>query len=89
MQKVETTEMFSANDLKLAIALMLKLSFVYLDQHLPEKGHDEGRVHAAEAPYCADGKLSDFKHFVVQRNKQSLQILRLGEVCVEALVERR
>lgn len=44
----------------------------YLDQHLPEEGHDEGRVHAAQPSYSADGQLSDFKHFVVQSHKQSL-----------------
>lgn len=61
----------------------------YLDQHLPEEGHDEGRVHAAQPSYSADGQLSDFKHFVVQSHKQSLQILGLGQVRIKTLIKRR
>ncbi|TNN42340.1 hypothetical protein EYF80_047481 [Liparis tanakae] len=54
-------------------------SLSYLDEHLAEEGHDEGGVHAAEAPDGADGQLSDLEHLVVQRHEQRLQVLRLGQ----------
>jgi len=61
----------------------------HLDQHLAQEGHDEGGVHAAEASDGADGQLPDLKHLVVQRHEQRLQVLRLRQVGVEALIQRR
>lgn len=62
---------------------------IYLDEHLAQKGHDKSRVHAAESSDGADGQLSNLKHFIVQCNKQRLQIFSLGEVSVKALIEGR
>lgn len=59
----------------------------YLNEHLAQEGHDKGGVHATEASDRTDGQLPDLKHFIVQRHKQRLQVLGLGEVSVEALVE--
>lgn len=61
----------------------------YLNEHLPQKGHDEGWVHAAEAADCADGQLSNLKHFIVQCHKKSLQVLSLCQVGVEAFIQGR
>lgn len=58
-----------------------------LNKHLAQEGHDKGRVHAAESSDGADGQLSDLKHLVIQRHEQRLQVLGLGQVGVETLVE--
>lgn len=60
---------------------------MYLNKHLAQEGHDKRRVHAAESANGADGQLSDLKHLVVKRHKQRLQVLGLGEVGVETLIE--
>lgn len=41
----------------------------YLDEHLAQERHDEGRVHAAEPAHRADSQLPDLKHLVVQSHK--------------------
>lgn len=64
------------------------MCFSYLNEHLAQEGHDKGGVHAAEAPDGADGQLSDLKHLVVQRHKQRLQVLGLGQVSVKAFIKR-
>lgn len=63
------------------------MSHLHLNKHLAQEGHDKRRVHAAESADGADGQLSDLKHLVVQRHKQRLQVLGLGEVGVESLIE--
>lgn len=62
-------------------------SHPHLDEHLTQEGHDEGWVHAAEPAHSADGQLPDLKHLVIQSHEQGLQVLRLGQVCVKALVQ--
>lgn len=59
----------------------------HLYKHLAQEGHDERWVHTAESSDGADGQLSDLKHLVVECHKQRLQVLGLGEVSVEALIE--
>lgn len=59
----------------------------YLNKHLAQEGHDKRWVHAAESSDGADGQLSDLKHLVVKGHEQRLQVLGLGEVGVETLVQ--
>lgn len=65
---------------------VLRFGF-YLDEHFPQKGHDVRRVHAAQSSNRADGELSDLKDLVVQRHKQRLQVLSLGQVSIEAFIK--
>lgn len=71
----------------LAQCLRICLSYRYLDEHLAQERHDEGRVHAAEPAHRADGQLPDLKHLVIQGHKQGLQVLCLGQVRIKALIQ--
>ena len=64
-------------------------SHPHLDEHLAQEGHDKGWVHAAEPAHSADGQLPDLKHLVIQSHEQGLQVLRLGQVCIKALIQGR
>lgn len=59
----------------------------HLYKHLAQEGHDKRWVHTAESSDGADGQLSDLKHLVIKGHKQRLQVLGLGEVGIEALIQ--
>ncbi len=66
---------------------MLQL-YKQLNQRLAQARHDVRRVENRQAAQCADGQLANLKVLVVERDKERAEILRLGQVVVEAVVER-
>jgi len=59
-----------------------------LNQRLAQARHDVRRIENRQAAQRADGQLADLKVLVVERDKERAEILRLGQVVVEAVVER-
>ena len=58
-----------------------------LDERLSERGHDVGRVEDGEPADDAHGQLPYLEDLVVEGHEEGRQVLGLGQVVVEAIVQ--